>query len=52
MVLDRKQVAFPLQVGGEVLPQVNEFSYLGFLFMSEGRMEREVDREIVQLCNR
>ncbi|KAI3352980.1 hypothetical protein L3Q82_019555 [Scortum barcoo] len=26
MVLDRKRVACPLQVGGEVLPQVEEFS--------------------------
>ncbi|KAI3369274.1 hypothetical protein L3Q82_007526 [Scortum barcoo] len=29
MVLDRKRVACPLQVGGEVLPQVEEFKYLG-----------------------
>ncbi|KAI3357002.1 hypothetical protein L3Q82_003637 [Scortum barcoo] len=28
MVLDRKRVACPLQVGGEVLPQVEEFKYL------------------------
>ncbi|KAI3359213.1 hypothetical protein L3Q82_002743 [Scortum barcoo] len=32
MVLDRKRVACPLQVGGEVLPQVEEFKYLGVLF--------------------
>ncbi|KAI3372535.1 hypothetical protein L3Q82_023008 [Scortum barcoo] len=31
MVLDRKRVACPLQVGGEVLPQVEEFKYLGVL---------------------
>ncbi|KAI3364827.1 hypothetical protein L3Q82_001012 [Scortum barcoo] len=42
MVLDRKRVACPLRVGGEVLPQVEEFKYLGVLFMSEGKMEREI----------
>ncbi|KAK3516187.1 hypothetical protein QTP70_005689 [Hemibagrus guttatus] len=31
MVLDRKKVACTLQVGGEVLPQVEEFKYLGGL---------------------
>ncbi|KAK3574089.1 hypothetical protein QTP86_002857 [Hemibagrus guttatus] len=46
MVLDRKKVACTLQVGGEVLPQVEEFKYLGVLFMSEGRMDREIDRQI------
>ncbi|MDF4981257.1 hypothetical protein P3565_23090, partial [Vibrio parahaemolyticus] len=35
-----------LQVGGEVLPQVEEFKYLGILFTSEGRMEREINRRI------
>ncbi|KAK7925725.1 hypothetical protein WMY93_008035 [Mugilogobius chulae] len=44
MVLDRKKVPCPLQVGGEPLPQVEE--YLGVLFTSEGRMEREIDRRI------
>ncbi|KAI3353930.1 hypothetical protein L3Q82_005131 [Scortum barcoo] len=45
MVLDRKRVvACPLRVGGEVLPQVEEFKYLGVLFTSEGKMEREIDR--------
>ncbi|KAI3361294.1 hypothetical protein L3Q82_013482 [Scortum barcoo] len=39
MVLDRKRVACPLRVGGEVLPQVEEFKYLGVLFTSEGKME-------------
>ncbi|XP_058616632.1 uncharacterized protein LOC131530397 [Onychostoma macrolepis] len=37
MVLSRKKVACPLQVGGE---------FLGVLFTSEGRMEREIDRQI------
>ncbi|KAK3543175.1 hypothetical protein QTP70_012283 [Hemibagrus guttatus] len=46
MVLDRKKVAFTLQVRGEVLPQVEEFKYLGVLFTSEGRMDREIDRRI------
>ncbi|KAI3353681.1 hypothetical protein L3Q82_004834 [Scortum barcoo] len=46
MVLDRKRVACPLRVCGEVLPQVEEFKYLGVLFTSEGKMEREIDRRI------
>ncbi|KAI3364813.1 hypothetical protein L3Q82_000923 [Scortum barcoo] len=46
MVLDRKRVACPLRVGGEVLPQVEEFKYLRVLFTSEGKMEREIDRRI------
>ncbi|KAI3352603.1 hypothetical protein L3Q82_005544 [Scortum barcoo] len=44
MVLDRKRVVCPLRVGGEVLPQVEEFKYLGVLFTSEGKMEHEIDR--------
>ncbi|KAI3366362.1 hypothetical protein L3Q82_000450 [Scortum barcoo] len=56
MVLDRKRVACPLRVGGEILPQVEEFKYLGVLFTSEGKMEREIDRRIgaasMQLCGR
>ncbi|KAK3554501.1 hypothetical protein QTP70_024406, partial [Hemibagrus guttatus] len=46
MVLDRKKVACTLQVGGEVLSQVEEFKYLGVLFTSEGRMDCEIDRRI------
>ena len=46
MVLSRKMVACPLRIGDEVLPQVEEFKYLGVLFTSEGRMEREIDRRI------
>ncbi|KAK3512631.1 hypothetical protein QTP70_018762 [Hemibagrus guttatus] len=38
MVLDREKVACTLQVGGEFLPQVEE--YLGVLFTSEGRMDQ------------
>ncbi|KAI3351307.1 hypothetical protein L3Q82_005853 [Scortum barcoo] len=56
MVLDRKRVVCPLRVSGEVLPQVEEFKYLGVLFTSEGKMEREIDRRIgaasTQLCGR
>ncbi|KAI3372280.1 hypothetical protein L3Q82_022793, partial [Scortum barcoo] len=41
-------------VGGEVLPQVEEFKYLGVLFTSEGKMEREIDKadwcSVLQLC--
>ncbi len=44
MVLSRKRVECPLWVGDEILPQVEEFKYLGVLFTSEGRMEREIDR--------
>ncbi|KAI3363672.1 hypothetical protein L3Q82_001297 [Scortum barcoo] len=40
MVLDRKRVACPLRVGGEVLPQVEEFKYLGVLSCSRVRKER------------
>ncbi|KAK3567864.1 hypothetical protein QTP86_027337 [Hemibagrus guttatus] len=46
MVLDQKKVACTLQVGGELLPQVEEFKYLGVLFTSEGRMDHEIDRWI------
>ncbi|KAL6462549.1 hypothetical protein MHYP_G00289710 [Metynnis hypsauchen] len=46
MVLSRKRVECSVQVGCEFLPQVEEFKYLGILFTSEGRMEREVDRRI------
>ncbi|KAI3371889.1 hypothetical protein L3Q82_006769 [Scortum barcoo] len=41
-----KGVVCPLRVSGEVLPQVEEFKYLGVLFTSEGKMEREIDRRI------
>ncbi|TKS65493.1 LINE-1 reverse transcriptase -like protein [Collichthys lucidus] len=46
MVLSRKRVECSLRVGDEILPQVEEFKYLGVLFTSEGRMEREIDRRI------
>ncbi|KAI3370963.1 hypothetical protein L3Q82_023612 [Scortum barcoo] len=55
MVLEpEKGGVCPLRVSGEVLPQVEEFKYLGVLFTSEGKMEREIDRRIgvqrPQLC--
>ncbi|TWW66924.1 hypothetical protein D4764_20G0009560 [Takifugu flavidus] len=46
MVLNRKKVECLLQVKEEILPQVEEFKYLGVLFLSEGRMEQEIDRRI------
>ena len=38
MVLSWKRVECPLRVGNEILPQVEEFKYLGVLFTSEGQM--------------
>ena len=35
-----------LRVGNEILPQVEDFKYLGVLFTSEGRKEREIDGRI------
>jgi len=46
MVLCRKRVECSLRVGSELLPQAKEFKYLGVLFTSKGRMEREMDRRI------
>ncbi|KAK0145481.1 putative uncharacterized transposon-derived protein F52C9.6 [Merluccius polli] len=46
MVLNRKRVECTLRVRDEILPQVEEFKYLGVLFTSEGRMEGEIDRQI------
>ncbi|XP_061735811.1 si:dkey-100n23.5 isoform X4 [Nerophis ophidion] len=46
MVLARKRVECHLRVGEETLPQVEEFKYLGVLFTSEGRVDREIDRRI------
>lgn len=30
----------------QILPQVKEFQYLRVLFTSEGKIEREIDRQI------
>ncbi|TWW62404.1 hypothetical protein D4764_04G0010510 [Takifugu flavidus] len=46
MVLNRKKVECLLRVKEKILPQVEEFKYLGVLFTSEGRMEQEIDRRI------
>ncbi|KAI3351536.1 hypothetical protein L3Q82_020378 [Scortum barcoo] len=47
MVLDRKRVACPLPGWVErSCLKVEEFKYLGVLFTSEGKMERENDRRI------
>uniref|UniRef100_A0A8C6MBU3 Reverse transcriptase domain-containing protein n=1 Tax=Nothobranchius furzeri TaxID=105023 RepID=A0A8C6MBU3_NOTFU len=46
MVLIRKRVECLLRVRDEVLPQMEEFKYLGVLFTSEGKLEREIDRWI------
>lgn len=46
MVLDQKKVVCPPWVGGETLPQVEEFKYLGVLFTGGGRIECEINRWI------
>ncbi|TWW73438.1 hypothetical protein D4764_15G0008320 [Takifugu flavidus] len=46
MVLNRKKVECLLRVKEEILPQVEEFKYLGVSFTSEGRMEQKIDRRI------
>ncbi|XP_077577607.1 uncharacterized protein LOC144199670 [Stigmatopora nigra] len=44
MVYSRKKVAWLLRFRYVVLCQVEEFEYLGFLFMSEGRIAQEIGR--------
>lgn len=44
MVLSQKRMACSLQAVWEVLYQVKEFKYFGVLFISEGRIKREIDR--------
>ena len=44
MVLSQKRVDCPLQVGGKLFPQLEEFKYLGVSFTWEGRLEWEIDR--------
>ncbi len=46
MVLCRETVDYSLWVGSELMPQAKELKYLGILFISEGKMERETDRWI------
>ena len=45
-VLSRKKVDFLLRIGEEILSQVEESKYLFVLFTSEGKTEREIDRQI------
>ena len=45
-VFSPKWVDCRLRVGVESLPQVKEFKLLWLLFMSEGKMEWEIDRRI------
>ncbi len=44
MVLCQKKVDCSLWVGSELLPQTKE--YLGVLFMSESKIECEIDRRV------
>ena len=46
VVLSQRKVLCLLQVAEEILPQVEEFKYLGLLFTSLGKMERVIDRQI------
>ena len=46
MVIDQKRVECNLRVGEEILTQAEEFKYLGVVFTSEGKIEREIDRWI------
>lgn len=46
MVLNRKRVKSPFQVGGELLTQVEQFDYLKVLLTSVGEWERINDRQI------
>ena len=46
MVLRWKRVDCPHWVGRELLPQVEEFKYLGVLLTSKGKMQRQIDRHI------
>ena len=48
MVLSREPVDCTEHVSGVQLRQVEEFKYLGILFSSDGRMERELSRRINQ----
>lgn len=39
-------MACPLQVKGEQLPHLEEFRYLGVLFMCEGKLNLEIDQRL------
>lgn len=44
MVLSQKRLESPVWVSAELLPQVEQFKYLGVLFTRESRRDREIDR--------
>ena len=46
--LTRKWVNCFLQVGEEILPQVEDFKYLGVLFTSKGKWSRRLTGGLVQ----
>lgn len=46
MVSCRRTVDCSLRVGSELLPQAEEFLYLGIFFKGDSKMEREMDRRI------
>lgn len=41
---------YPLQVRYELLPQVDVYKYLKVLFMGEGRVELDTDRQMLYCC--
>ena len=48
MVVSRSPVQCSIQVGGETLKQVEKFKYLGYTFISDGRVDREIDNRIAK----
>ena len=44
MVLNQKKVQCSLRVRDQSLPEAEEFKYLGILLMSDGKLEREMNR--------
>ena len=48
MVLTRQATECHVQVCAAQLRQVNEFKYLGVMFSSDGRQDKEIDRRISQ----
>lgn len=48
LVLSRQPVDCNIQVSGSQIRQVEEFKYLGVLFASDGKQDREMDRRINQ----
>ena len=48
MVLSRRHTECTLYVNGVQLRQVEEFKYLGVMFSSDGRQDKEIDRRINQ----